>query len=101
MAQAREQIRLGFVGGEHLHFRGLLDFALTSPTAEVVGIAVADDELRAHFEHLHPEVPAFGNSEEFYEKAQPEAIITCADNRRAGEVVVEAAERGVHVMKEK
>ncbi|HXW79472.1 MAG TPA: Gfo/Idh/MocA family oxidoreductase [Acidimicrobiales bacterium] len=101
MVQAREQIRLGFVGGEHLHFRGLLDSALASPTAEVVGIAVADDELRGHFEHLHPDVPAFGNSEEFYEKAQPEAIITCADNRRAGEVVAEAAERGVHVMKEK
>jgi predicted dehydrogenase len=64
-------------------------------------MAIADDELRDHFAHLHPEVPAFSTSEELYEKAQPEAVITCADNRRAAEVVAEAAERGVHVMKEK
>ena len=101
MAEARERIRLGFDGGEHLHFRGLLASALASPTAEVVGIAVPDDELRGYFEQQHPEVPAFANSDEFYEKAQPEAIITCADNRRAADVVTEAAERGVHVMKEK
>ena len=101
MSPAQQGVRLGFVGGEHLHFKGLLESALTSPTAEVVGISVADDELRSHFEKLHPEVPAFASDEEFYEKTQPEAIITCADNRRAGDVVAEAAERGVHVMKEK
>ncbi len=101
MAKGRDRVRLGFVGGEHLHFRGLLGSALESPTADVVGIAVADDELRGHFEHLHPGVPAFANPDEFYEKAQPEAIVTCADNRRAAEVVADAAARGVHVMKEK
>jgi predicted dehydrogenase len=101
MAKGRDRVRLGFVGGEHLHFRGLLGSALESPSADVVGIAVADDELRGHFEHLHPGVPAFANPDEFYEKAQPEAIVTCADNRRAAEVVADAAARGVHVMKEK
>jgi predicted dehydrogenase len=101
MTESRERIRLAFVGGEHLHFRGLLDSALKSPTAEVVGISVADDELRAHFEGLHPEVDAFASSDELYDKARPEAIITCADNRRAAEVVADAAERGVHIMKEK
>jgi predicted dehydrogenase len=32
---------------------------------------------------------------------KPQAIVTCADNRRAAAVVAEAAARGVHVMKEK
>lgn len=95
------RIRLAFVGGEHLHFRGLLESALQSPTAEVVGIAVADAELREFFVDEHPDLAAYATSEELYDKTRPEAIITCADNRRAAEVVAEAAERGVHVMKEK
>jgi predicted dehydrogenase len=98
---ADRRIRLAFVGGEHLHFRGLIASALESPTAEVVGYSIADDELREHFEKVHSGVPAFASSEELYEKAKPEAIVTCADNRRAAEVVAEAAARGVHVMKEK
>ena len=40
-------------------------------------------------------------AEELYDAAKPQAIITCADNARAAEVVAEAAARGVHVMKEK
>jgi predicted dehydrogenase len=101
MAESTQKIRLAFVGGEHLHFRGLLQSALNSPTAEVVGMSIEDDELRAFFSAQHPEVPAFANSEELYERARPQGIITCADNRRASEVVAEAAARGVHVMKEK
>jgi predicted dehydrogenase len=101
MATTQERIRLAFVGGEHLHFRGLLDSALKSPTAEVVGISVADDELREHFVGLHPQVPAYASSDELYDKARPQAIVTCADNRRAAEVVADAAARGVHIMKEK
>jgi predicted dehydrogenase len=101
VSPVRERVRLGFVGGEHLHFRGLLDSALRSATAEVVGIAVGDRELREHFQHEHPDVAAYETSDELYEKGGPEAIVTCADNRRAAEVVEEAAARGVHVMKEK
>ncbi len=101
MAPSSARIRLAFVGGEHLHFGGLLESALKSPTAEVVGIAIADQELREHFTALHPEVAAFAGSDELYDKASPEAIVTCADNRRAAEVVADAAARGVHVMKEK
>lgn len=95
------RIRLAFVGGEHLHFKGLLDSALASPTAEVVGIAIVDDELRQFFARRYPDVPAFADSDELYDKVAPEAIVTCADNRRAAAVVADAARRGVHVMKEK
>lgn len=95
------RIRLAFVGGEHLHFKGLLESALKSPTAEVVGMSIADTELREFFNEQYPDVPAYAESDELYDKARPEAIVTCADNRRAGEVVADAARRGVHVMKEK
>jgi predicted dehydrogenase len=98
---ANHKIRLAFVGGEHLHFGGLLDSAVASPTAEVVGMSIADDELRAHFEKKHSGVSAYRSDEELYDKAKPEAIITCADNVRSAEVIADAAERGVHVMKEK
>ncbi|MFZ0217134.1 MAG: Gfo/Idh/MocA family oxidoreductase [Candidatus Dormiibacterota bacterium] len=101
VSETSRRIRLGFVGGEHLHFRGLLQAALDSPTAEVVGYSIEDDELRAHFQQQHPAVPAFGRSDELYDRGRPEAIVTCADNRRAAAVVAEAAQRGVHVMKEK
>ncbi len=101
MAESSSRIRLAFAGGEHLHFRGLLKSALESPTAEVVGYSIQDDELRSHFEGQHSGLPAYSSAEELYEKARPEAIITCADNERAAEVVADAAERGIHVMKEK
>ncbi|MBO0702055.1 MAG: Gfo/Idh/MocA family oxidoreductase [Candidatus Dormibacteraeota bacterium] len=101
MAESNRRIRLAFVGGEHLHFRGLLQSALEAPTAEVVGFSIEDDELRSHFEHVHPELPAYRSAEELYDKARPQAIVTCADNERAVAVVADAAERGVHVMKEK
>lgn len=96
-----QRIRLAFVGGEHLHFGGLLAAALESPTAEVVGMAIADDELRQFFQQKYSGVAAYTTAEELYDKAEPQAIITCADNRRAAAVVADAAERGVHVMKEK
>lgn len=101
MTSAGTRVRLAFVGGEHLHFGGLLQAALQSPTAEVVGAAIFDDELRDHVARQHPEVATYASSDEVYDKARPEAVITCADNRRAAEVVAEAAERGCHVMKEK
>jgi predicted dehydrogenase len=98
---AEQKIRLAFVGGEHLHFNGLLKSALACPTAEVVGMSIADDELRHHFETAYSGVSAFASAEELYDTAKPQAIITCADNARAAEVISDAAERGVHVMKEK
>jgi len=101
MAATPDRIRLGFVGAEHLHFGGLLTAALASPTAEVVGVVAADAELRTHVHTEHPEVALFETADEFYESAAPQAIVTCADNRRAAEVVADAAARGVHVMKEK
>src|SRR5918999_1509692 len=94
------RIRLGFVGAEHLHFGGLLQRALECPTAEVVGFTSTDPELQTHFANLYPDVRAFASSTELYERAEPQAIITCADNLRAAEVVAEAAGRGRHVMKE-
>lgn len=95
------KVRLAFDGGEHLHFNGLLKSALDAPSAEVVGMAIADDELRQWFVDAYSGVPAYATSDELYDKAKPEAIITCADNERAAAVVAEAAARGVHVMKEK
>jgi predicted dehydrogenase len=95
------RVRLAFVGGEHVHFPGLLASALASPTAEVVGISIADAELRQHFAHLYPKVPTFACSDELYETTGPQAIVTCADNRRAAAVVADAAERGLHAMTEK
>lgn len=101
MAETSGRIRLGFVGGEHLHFGGLLTAALVSPTAEVVGVVIADDELRGHIGAEHPELVTFATAEEFYATTSPQAIVTCADNRRAAQVVADAAARGLHVMKEK
>jgi predicted dehydrogenase len=95
------QVRLGFVGAEHPHFRWLLASALLCPTAEVVGMSIGDAELRAHFAVVNPGIPAFATAEELYAEVAPEAIVTCADNRRTTEVVLDAARRGVHVMKEK
>jgi predicted dehydrogenase len=95
------RVRLAFDGGEHLHFNGLLRSALGAASAEVVGMAIADDELRQWFTDAYSGVPAYATSEELYDKAKPEAIITCADNQRGAAVVAGAAARGVHVMKEK
>lgn len=95
------KIRLAFDGGEHRHFEGLLTSALAAPSAEVAGMAIADDELRQWFARAYPEVPAFAASDELYDATSPEAIVTCADNARGAEVVRQAAARGVHVMKEK
>jgi predicted dehydrogenase len=95
------KVRLAFDGGEHLHFNGLLRSALEAPSAEVVGMAIADGELRQWFADAYSGVPAYATSEELYDKAKPEAIITCADNERAAVVVAGAAARGVHVMEEK
>jgi len=96
-----QKIRLAFVGGEHLHFGGLLKSALASPTAEVVGVSIADDELREFFQKQNTGLAMFATAEELYDRAKPQAIITCADNARAAAVVAAAAERGVHIMKEK
>lgn len=99
MADAK--IRLGFVGGDHLHFHDLLVAALACPTAEVVGAVIDDDELRAFFTEKFPKVHMFDSADELYGQADPVAIVTCADNLNAADIVADAAERGVHVMKEK
>ena len=96
-----QKIRLGFVSAAHLHFGGLLKAALASPTAEVVGVVFGDDELESHFTKEYANLTAFETAEELYDTATPQAIITCADNQRAVDIVAEAAARGVHVMKEK
>ncbi|MGI8403456.1 MAG: Gfo/Idh/MocA family protein [Thermomicrobiales bacterium] len=95
------KIRLGFVGGDHLHFHDLLVAALACPTAEVVGAVIDDDELRAFFTDKFSKVRMFDSADELYGQADPVAIVTCADNLNAADVVADAAERGVHVMKEK
>lgn len=95
------RIRLGLVDASHLHFRGLIKAALECPTAEVVGMSIEDAEQRAYYAAEHPGVPAFPTAEELYERARPQAIITCADNKNAASVVAAAAARGLHVMKEK
>ena len=94
-------IRLGYVGGAHLHFGGLLAAGLASPTADVVGMVIEDDELRGAMQVLHPDVPVFLTAEDLYDEAAPEAIVTCATNRQAPEILADAAGRGIHVMKEK
>jgi predicted dehydrogenase len=95
------RVRLAFVGGEHLHFGGVLASAISSPTAEVVGFSISDDELRRHFTAIYPDLGAFADDDELYEETSPEAIVTCADNRATARVVAKAAERGVHIMTEK
>lgn len=101
MAQVQETIRLGFVNGDHLHFGGLLKSAWEAPTADVVGMVIDDPELRDHFASQYSGVPVFTSAEELYDEAKPQAIITCADNRHAVDIVEEAAARGIHAMKEK
>jgi predicted dehydrogenase len=96
-----EKIRLGFVNGDHLHFQDLLKHALASPSAEVVGAVIDDAELRAYFAGEYPDLPLFDTAEEFYDAAKPQAIATCANNRDALGVITQAAQRGIHVMKEK
>lgn len=96
-----EKIRLGFVNGDHLHFNDLLKNAIASPTAEVVGAVIDDEELRAWFAGEYPEVRFFDDADEFYATADPQAIVTCANNRDAAAIVEDAARRGVHIMKEK
>ena len=95
------KIRLGFVGGDHLHFGGLLDAAYDCPTAEIVGAVIEDEELRAFFAQKYPDLKTFETSDELYGQADPVAIVTCADNLNAADIVADAAERGIHVMKEK
>jgi predicted dehydrogenase len=95
------RIRLGLADASHLHFRGLIKAALECPTAQVVGMSIEDAEQRAFYSSAYPDVPAFQTAEELYDRAQPQAIITCADNKNAAAVVAAAAARGLHVMKEK
>ncbi len=95
------KIRLGFVNGDHLHFEGLVKQAYASPTAEIVGAVIDDEELRAYFAEKYPDLRSFDTEDEFYEVADPNAIVTCANNRDAANVIESAAIRGVHVMKEK
>lgn len=98
---ASQRLRLGFVNGAHLHLGGLLRAALECPEIEVVGLAEADDELRRHHEQQFAGLQVYAAAEELYDRGRPAAIVTCADNRAAVDVVAEAAARGVHVMKEK
>lgn len=95
------KIRLGFVNADHLHFGGLMRAALDVPWAEVVGMVVDDEELRGWAKEQFPSVPLFDDSDELYDQAKPQAIVTCADNLNAADVIAEATERGVHAMKEK
>jgi predicted dehydrogenase len=95
------KLRLGFVSAAHLHARNLIPQALACPEATVVGLAEADPELRQYYASEHPALAVYETAEELYDRGRPEAIITCADNRAAADVVVDAASRGVHVMKEK
>ena len=98
---ADQKIRLGFINGDHLHFGGLLQSALECPTAEVVGMVIEDPELRAFFAEKYSGVAVFETAEALYDSAQPAAIVTCADNLHAADVIADAASRGIHVMKEK
>ncbi len=98
---SERRIRLGIVSAAHLHTEGLLRAALEAPEAEVVGLAEPDDELRNWLGGRLSGLTTYRSAEELYDKGRPEAIITCADNRSAADVVAEAAARGVHVMKEK
>jgi len=98
---ADRKIRLGFVSAAHLHLGGLLRQAYEAGTAEVVGLAEPDAELRNHHAQRYPGLAAYATAEELYERGKPDAIITCADNLAAADVVADAAARGVHVMKEK
>ena len=66
-----------------------------------MGLAEADDELRSYYAQQYPHLPVYQTSAELYDRGRPEAIITCADNQSAADVVADAARRGVHVMKEK
>ena len=98
---AEGKIRLGFVNADHLHFGGVMQAALEVPWAEVVGMVVDDEELQAWAKAQFPSVPLFTDPDEFYDTAKPQAIATCADNFSSIDIVADAAERGVHVMKEK
>lgn len=98
---AGQSIRLGFVDGDHLHFGGLLQSALECHTADVVGMVIEDPELRSWFASRYDGVAVFETAEELYETGRPAAIVTCADNLNAADVIADAAARGVHVMKEK
>jgi len=100
-SQPMTKLRIGLVDAAHLHFRTLIKATLDCPTADVIGMVVDDVEQRAYYHAEYPGVPVFGSAAELYDKAKPTAIVTCADNRRAAEVVAEAAAHGVHVMKEK
>ena len=97
----QRRIRLGFVDASHLHLGGLVRAALECPEIEVVGLSEADDELRGHHAQQFSGLATYASAEELYEAGHPEAIVTCADNRAAVDIVAEAARRGVHVMKEK
>ena len=68
---ASRRVRLAFVGGEHVHFPGLLTSALASPTAEVVGLSISDAELRQYFAHLYPEVPTFAALTSYTKRPAP------------------------------
>jgi predicted dehydrogenase len=95
------KLRLGIVSAAHLHARNLIPQALACADATVVGLAETDAELRQHYASEHPGLAVYESADELYDRGRPEAIITCADNRAAADVVVDAAQRGVHVMKEK
>jgi predicted dehydrogenase len=46
-------------------------------------------------------VKPYASAAQLYDEAQPQAIVTTRNNRDAIDVVTQAAERGIHIMKEK
>lgn len=98
---AEPKLRLGFVSAAHLHLSGLLKQANEVPRAAVVGLSESDGELRNYLAERFPGLAVYATAEELYEKGKPEAIITCADNQAAADVIADAAARGIHIMKEK
>jgi predicted dehydrogenase len=95
------RLRLAIVDASHLHMRNLIRQAIECPEIEFVGFSCDDAELREHYAREHSGVATFATAEELYDRGKPQAIITCADNLHAADVVADAAARGVHVMKEK
>lgn len=99
---ARQRIRVGVLGLSHDHIWSNLEKLVQLDTAELVGVAEPDAELREQFRQRFGDKVIVDDFDELLDGNHDlQAVFAFSDNRTSAELGARAAERGLHVMLEK
>jgi predicted dehydrogenase len=93
-------IRIAAIGFQHQHVFGMLEGLLGRAGTELVGLAEADDELRARAVGRYG-VEGYADYVELREKERPAVAVLAPVNAEKAAVIAACAERGVHVYVDK